>query len=109
MLRYDKCVYWPPIGKDDFGQMVFGPPEEISCRWEDTLTELMDKMGNRIISTSMVYVSKDVALLGVLWHGKFTNIQSIPNPLSNADASEIRMFKRTPNLRNKEILRIAYL
>lgn len=109
MLRFDKCIYWAPLGMDDNGQRTFAAPVEISCRWEDTITEFMDKMGNRALSTSVVFTDRDVLNLGALWHGKFTTITDMANPFNNEGAYEIRMFKKTPDFRNKQILRIAYL
>lgn len=109
ITRYDKAVYWPPVGADGTGEQGFGDPVEIGVRWEDVTATYQDRAGNSQTSKATVYVDRDVEELGCLWHGKFADLTDLANPFKNPTAWEIKRLDKIPKLRNNEVVRVAYL
>jgi hypothetical protein len=56
-----------------------------------------------------VYVDRDVVVGGILWLGTLEQLTSQSEPFKNQGAAEIIRFDKTPNIRNTETLREAYL
>lgn len=103
-----KCVYWAPIGYDNFGKAIFDVPEELDCRWTEEEKVIIDLHNSQIISKAQVMVSQDVKVDGVLMFGKLEDI-IYDEPTDNEQAYEIRNFSKMPNFKCTEFLRIAYL
>lgn len=108
-MRRQTAVYWARNGTDDFGQPKFLDPVQIACRWEYIQSEIIGRDGRTMISKSRVYVDQVVALGGVLWLGRLTDINVSKKPFDNADAWEIQAFDQLPNIRNTETLYTAFL
>ena len=104
-MRKQTAVYWPPDSYDGFGQPVMGTAVEITCRWEDTHEQFLDKDGQEQTSSAKIYVSQDVELGGYLWLGVIGSKPS--NPKTDNDAWEIRKFENLPNLKATEFLKTA--
>ena len=102
-------VYWSPLGTDAYGQPTYNSPIEISVRWQDVTEEFLDPDGETQIARSKVFVGQDVVLRGVLFLGLLTDLTSTTDPKANIGAWEIRLFKRIPNFKATEWLRIALL
>lgn len=107
-MRKQTAIWWPRLTKDRFGKYSFGEPQEISCRWESASGEMLTNEAeveeNR---TTTVYVDRDMnpgdrLLLAALESG------TSPDPLE-VQALEIRKFSKIPDLKNKDVLRIANL
>jgi len=107
MLKQN-AVFWAFESYDKYGAPQYSMAENISCRWEDKCEEFIDAFGDKQLSRSIVYVSKDTPVKGVLCLGDTIDVNS-GEPLGNPNAWEIRRFEKIPNLRNTEYLRIAYL
>ena len=105
------AVYWPKgtgSSLDSYGNPVYGIPVEIRCRWEDVQEDFIDSMDIRQVSRSKVYVEEDLDIGGVLMLGEYdTSLDSVPK--NNPNAWEIRAFNKIPNIRNTEIIRVAFL
>jgi len=115
MLRQD-AVYWPLAGVDSggvdmdaYGQPIASDPVKIDCRWVDKAVQFSDAVGETRISHSVVYVDRDVVLGGFLMLGVLDDVTDEDVPLNNVNAWEIKRFDKTPNLKNTEFLRTAYL
>lgn len=110
MLKYDFAVYWASRGKTQFGKVLFEAPVEIKCRWEDGITVRRDADGVERIFNARVFVDRDMDVNGKLWHGKLVDVPVQDDPsIPPEEALMIERFDKTPNLRNKKHLRIAYL
>jgi hypothetical protein len=114
-MRKQKSVHWPlqyesgTKDHDNYGQPVYGSPEEIDCRWEDVAVEFMDLAGERQVSRSKVFVDREVIPGAVLMLGTLDSIVDETHPMSNPGAWTVRQAQAIPNLRNTEMLRIVYL
>lgn len=111
ITRYDRCVYWPPNGKDNYNKVIPGIPREVNCRWELNTVEFTDREGVIRISNSQVYIDPDetVEFGGILWHGKYADLISETDPYANSGSLEIRQIGGTPDPKNKCSLIMAYL
>jgi len=110
------CVYWAlksnesgGLAYDDFGNPAFTTPIELSCRWVDKTRLFVEPNGEQWTSQSEVYVSQDVDVKGFLFNGTLAEVTDQTVPRNNTGALEIRRFDKTPNLRQTEYLRKAYL
>lgn len=110
------CVYWPPAemdsggdGFDDYGQPVVTSPMELDCRWEDRAEEYIGADGTMLISRSVVFVSEDVEVGGILMLGELTDITDAVNIKENEGAWEIKSFSKVPNLKATLFVRTAFL
>ena len=111
------CVYWALAGVesggddyDDHGRPQYTDPVEISVRWEAKTVEFLNPQGGQELSNAVVYVDRDVDVVGVLMLGELTDIDSsLTVPKQNEEAWEIKKFEKLPNLRNTEYLRTVYL
>lgn len=102
------AVYWPFESYDSDGTPLYGSPTEIICRWEETHQEYIAPNGDKKVSKSIVYVPMDTPVKGMLCLGTIEELGS-SEPFSNPETWEIKQFVKLPNLRNTEVLRIAYL
>ena len=115
-MRKQKAVYWAlgstdsgGVDADLYGKPMYATPVEIDCRWEDTSEEFLAPDGSTQMSRSVVFVDREMKLGEVLLLGELTDSVNQLDPKSNNGAWEIRRFESTPNLRNTEQLRVAYL
>ncbi len=104
-----KCVYWVFDDFDAQGQPVYKDGEELNCRWEDRVEEIVDTDGTKVLSKAQVMVSTDVKVGGVLWLGELGDETYSSEPTRNEGAFEIIQFSKIPNFRVTEYVRTAYL
>lgn len=108
-MRKQTAVYWPPLEADEYGKPTYDDPVEVTCRWEDTQKLFVTPQGSTETCASIVYVDRDVEVGGVLLLGSLDSDINESDPKANEGASEIRQFSKIPNIRNTELLRVAYL
>jgi len=104
-----KAVYWAPSAPDDFGKPQYESPEEIDCRWEDSIEEFIGPNGDREMSRAKLIVNQDLLVKGYLWLGELTDLTDEDVPENNSGAWEIRAFLKTPNFKGTAFLREVYL
>lgn len=121
MLK-QRCVYWAFLQTNRFGQPVFAPPIEISCRWEDRNEEFISAAGTNEVSSARVFVSIDGTLVsntdvtpnGYLWAGNLRagvleTLKDYKIPGNNPGANAIKAAQKIPDIRIREALRICFL
>jgi len=109
MPGYDRnmhqlATYWQPVGHDLFNRKVF-IHSLVKCRWEDTITVIVDKNGKEIRSATTVFLPIPVDLEGFLALGDHSDT----DPTLVDGASEIKQLSSIPDLRNLRQLYTAYL
>lgn len=114
-MRRQKAVYWPFLTDSSqrvlhtaYGKQQFDLPVEIDCRWEDVSEQYLDSQGNIRISKSVVYADRLMDAGEYLMLGSLSDVAD-NDPLKNPNAFEIKRFDSIPNLKNTEILLMAYL
>lgn len=115
-MRKQTAVWWQAqtdgsgeIATDDYGQPQYNSPVQIICRWEDVAEEFMDANNEKAVSSSVVYVDRDMKAGDVLMLGTTDDIVDEINILENPNSGKIQKFAKTPNLRATEYLKVAYL
>lgn len=101
---HQDITYWPPGVENEFGHASYGTPVLVKGRWQAKNQQIRRATGEEIVSSAEVFVDRDVAISGFLAVGNHTAQSS---PVS--DAREIQDFRTTPDLRNLESERRAYL
>lgn len=100
---------------DQFGKPVLAAPIELTCRWEDTIEEVLSVDGEKTLTKAKVFVGQDVANRGVMIKGELGTITDQINPYNNVDtfgtplAHRIIRYTSTPDIKYRKIVRIAYL
>lgn len=108
-----RAAYWEPGVPDDRGNRTFVAPVQIKCRWEERVQEFTGTNNEAMLSNAIVYVDRDVKLLGVLKLlevGQTVNTLTDPaNPFANEKAWEIKRFDKLPTIKATQFVRTAYL
>lgn len=99
-------TYWAPSARTEWGQTGFQAPVKIRGRWTEAGETVRLNTGEEYVSKAVVFTDRTVLSEGYLALGDFT-AQTSPHGVS--EASEIKAFRATPDLRNLEQERKAYL
>ena len=114
-MRKQKAVYWARTSPNEFGQLGYAAPVEISCRWDDATEEFIDSKGTKQQSRAVVYVDRDMQEGDKLKLARLTDLQTSNDsnaslaPENFTEVWEVRRFDKNPNLKATEFLRTAYL
>lgn len=106
-LRQD-ITYWAPANApvtNDFGHADMSPPILIKGRWEAKAQQIRRPDGEEVVSTTQVFVDRDVSISGYVALGDHT----AGNPPPTEAAQEIQAYNTTPDLRNLGTERVVYL
>lgn len=107
-MRRQKAVYWQRGAADRYGTYAFEEPVEIDCRWVDRMMEILDSKGAKSISTSTVYVDRDMVPGDRLKQGEMDSTTP-SDPMQINDAHEVKRVENIPNFKATETLWICYL
>lgn len=99
-------TYWPKTGTNEFGKPVFDSPVLLPCRWEDINERVIDKHGAEIVAKARIFTAEPMNPEGWVIQGDSSLIM---DPLTLADAEEIRQAKAVPDLRNLKTLHTTWL
>lgn len=105
-------VYWDFSARDGFGGATFVAPVEISGRWEKKQQMFTTSNGNRLVSSSVIFVGQDVNENDWLFLGSLADIASSideTNPKNVSEAHQVRAFTKKPTLRADKFQRIVFL
>lgn len=107
--REQLAVYWAPGRPDDFGGIVYDPPEQLDCRWSEESVEFSDMQGNRQVSKAVVYPDRDLETGGFLMPGGLSSVANFTDPQANLHVNIVRAWKKIPTSDATEFLRKAML
>lgn len=99
-------TYWAPSTRSEWGQRGFMAPTKIRGRWTEAGETVTLNTGQEYVSKAIAFVDRELAAEGYLALGDYTEIT---DPTLVVDAYEIKAFRGTPDLRNLEQERKAYL
>lgn len=97
-------THWVVIS-DGFGGYTFTTPVELLGRWERRNEVFRDAKGDETISKSIVYLNTDVAVYDYLFEGASEG----SDPTFIDGAVQVLQFAKTPDLRNLDSERKAYI
>lgn len=105
-LRFD-ITYWAPAARlGDFGEINYSQPVLIKGMWQENAVTVTKTNGDEVTSRAVVAVDRDLVIGGYLAPGDQVSIAS---PFQADGALEIQAFQSSPDLRNMEQNRRAYL
>jgi hypothetical protein len=103
-IEYDdlnqKAVLWPFIGKDRYGEVYHGDPEEIDVRWIVKKTS-----GDATDIDAVVIVDREVALDSLLWLGEYIDWFGTGSGGDDDDLMKVITAKETPDIDAVEVRR----
>lgn len=118
-------VYWPPLGELGTGQMRFGTPVEMVCRWTENHEEIVVARGDAILNVSCNSLVLTLIALeeqGVCWlapniritHPAGTALAllvtgGVADPFLNHHAFQVQKVAEIQSVRADESLNKAYL
>jgi hypothetical protein len=114
MAFRDTVVHWATTGADANGRPAYAAPLQYvnGARWEDKITQVIDKDGNEVYSSSTVYLAIDLMVGDILFRGTLAEVAAggfASNPRLNRAAREVISKERISNLRGSQQLCTAYL
>lgn len=100
-------LYWAPTLTNRYGNVGFADPIEIKGRWEDHAERIILPDNSVFVSTARMFLLCPVELRGYLWLGDLCDYPG-GSPSSNNDASEIRITRFIPSVKNTQTLYMAF-
>jgi len=97
-------VYWERTGTAKTGEPIWGPPTEMTCRWEDRLQEIITSTNTRVMSSVEVITETRLQVGGLIKLGTMATVAYWDTPKQNDGIYEVLKSSETPNLRNTESL-----
>jgi len=102
------AIRWPLLSKDSYGQPVFGAPEAVLVRWEDTAEEQIAADGVKFVTRSKALALVDMRAGDYLQLAALEDTTNT-DPRMVSDAYVVRSFAKIPNKRGKPLVRWAYM
>jgi len=108
-MRKQKAVWWQRGATPDrYGKYSYASPIEIDCRWDDAAVEFRNEKGENVVSKSVVYPDRILAIGDRLREGDIESDEPA-DPTTITTTAEIQRFDKTPNIKATETLYTAYL
>lgn len=119
-LCVQTAVYWPlatansgGLKYDEYGQVQYSDPYEVSCRWENKTEEFVASDATNAVSQSIVWLKTTETGItngGVLMLGELSSVVNQSNPKANDGAFEIRRLDEIPDIKSaSDFYKKAYL
>ena len=102
-LKQD-ITHWT-VTSNGFGGFTYSTPVTQKGRWETSQILFRNTRGEEVVSDAIVYLSSDVVVEDFLFNG----ISTAADPTTLAAARQVRQFNKTPDLRNNNQMRKAFL
>ncbi len=90
---------------DGFGGFTFTAPAALKGRWEEVAELFRSPSGEEETSRATVYLNADVANSDYL----FLGTSEVADPTAISNTHQVRQFHKTPDLRNLDFERKAFL
>lgn len=88
------ATYWPPGANAPGGDVSYGAPVAIKCRWQDKRDLVRSADGQEVSSSAIVYPDRELADKGYLYLGAAVSA----NPRTVIGAREILARGTSPSL-----------
>lgn len=104
----ETLVYWAQIGTKVTGEPIWGPPEQLTCRWDHCAREIIQPNNTKIFSKIELITEKLLEIGGLVRRGTLVDTAYWEDPKANEDVYEILQVDETPTLNYSERLYEAY-
>lgn len=100
----ETLVYWARIDTKRTGEPIWGPPTQMTCRWEEMHKEIIAANGTRIMTSIQLITESRLEVGGLVKYGTLTEVAYWDDPKKNPGIYEVLDSSRTPNMRATENL-----
>lgn len=104
---FDRITHWV-VTPNGFGGYSFALPTILDGRWEAKSERFLSDAGKETISRAIAYLSADVLTEDYLMFGE-TSEADPTNLTDDKRAYQVERFDKTPDLRNLEFCRKAFM
>ena len=105
-----KLVYWPYESDNAHGEPIWGAAQEMTCRWDDVVSEIIDPQGTVVYSKASIISEIYLNVGGLVRKG---TLDETPNtgcdPKDNGQTYEIIKVSATPDIKNRRVLYEAWV
>lgn len=106
--RIHDMVRWPLIGTQPTGEPIWGPPEDVKCRWDESVRQLIRPDNTRFVSRIEIISAVPLTPGDLVKQGTTAEITNWVDPRNNDGAYEVIVAERYSNFRGTEVLYSAY-
>lgn len=71
-------VWWPRVTSDGFSKPVYQDCQQLPCRWEDKLTEVLMPDGRKVLSRGYLLMSTEFNPGDFVFLGTLAQVQALP-------------------------------
>ena len=104
--RYQKAVLWEKTGVNDYGEdVVSSTPVEISVRWENKQSDMLDPVGATVRVDAQVVVAQEVAVGSRMWEGSLSEWLGTGSVGVESDVCIVVAIDRVPDIKARKIRR----
>lgn len=103
-----ELTYWKLTDTLPNGQPVYGPPAEITCRWDDRISEVQGQRGTVVLSKHQIITQIELYPGDIVLHKPLAEVAYHDDPRQNLLAAEVLATAKTPNLRHTETIYEAW-
>jgi hypothetical protein len=107
-VRIHDLVRWPLIGTKTTGEPIWGPPEDVKCRWDESVREIIRPDNTRISSRIEIISEIKLKVGDIVRRGTIADTSDWIDPRNNQDAFEVVVSEQYDTLRGTETLFLAY-
>lgn len=97
-------TYWPPLEPTDSGEPTWGPPEEVKCRWDDKVVQIIKDDGSMVYSRAELITAKKLEVGGIVYRAQLAAVTYQDDPKDNVGSFEVIKVSETPKLNYRETL-----
>jgi len=102
-----KAVWWSKTGQNRFNEPTTAAKVEVNVRWETGNKETVNPSNATIAIDSTVVVDRAMKIGDLLWLGALKDIATPDSSVE--DLREIVNYKETPDIKGRQIRRVAEL
>lgn len=73
MDRNGWAVVFPFVGRDEYGQPLYGEAEEIEVRWIHGRSKVQDREGNTVVLDGTLVAGAEIGIDSQLWEGRLAD------------------------------------
>lgn len=103
-----ELTYWPLTGTQSNGQPIYGAPKQITCRWDDRISEVQGQRQTVVLSKHQIITEIKLTPGDMVLHLPLVQVPYRDVPKDNPGAVEVIAVAETPNLRHTETLYEAW-
>lgn len=92
-------TYWEPLpDTNEYGEPVFAPPVEMTCRFDDKIQEIIQQDGTVVHGKVQLITEKKLQVGGIVVRKRLEEITYMADPRTNPEAYKVMVVMETPTI-----------